>query len=211
MALFNLSGSKGSSSATTTTNTTATQEGLSTTNAASQQVSKQTSFDEASKLLLDSLTQQLSGKVNEGVQGYSKADAINDVSGVVSNIFKQFKETTLPNILGVQGAAGAYNSTSAQLLADNAYGQAVAQSSDTVLKAIADYAGIETSKQNAFMSSLLGALQLQGEATKTATAADTGTSSTQSNIKETSTSTSTEKKKASSISGGISGGFKLPF
>lgn len=54
------------------------------------------------------------------------ADAIN-------NIFTQYRETALPQIMAGQTATGAYGSTSAQLMANDAFSRATAQGAELSL------------------------------------------------------------------------------
>jgi hypothetical protein len=205
MGLFSFGGSasaqKGSS--TSTVNTTTTQTGTSSTSGSGTTQTQQTSFDAASKALLDKLTQSLSAQQGTGGTGYSKQDAVVDAQGTIDAIFRNYRENDLPQIVSAMGAAGAYNSTGAQALANDAYAEAVAKSSTAVLQTIKDYAGISRENEQLFMTGLLGALGLQSEATKSATTTEQAQSSSTSNITETSSSTATEKSKSKSGSLGF--------
>lgn len=72
---------------------------------------------------------------------YNKQTAIDDASGVVDSIFRQFQQQ-LPQIYNQQTARGAFNSTATQGLADQAQGEAVAKSAQAVLDNIKTYAAI---------------------------------------------------------------------
>lgn len=199
------------SSGTSNTQSTAEQTGTSSTSGQGTTSIVTTSLDENSKRLLDALTQQLSGQVAAGVQGYSKADAITDVAGTVQAIFKQYKEQDVPQIFAAMGQAGAYNSTNAQLIANDALAEAIGKASTATFGAIKDYAGISQAKEGQFMDSLLKAFQVQSEATKTQQQQEAATSTSTSKINESSDSTtnynSTDTTKSSSKS--LNLGFKL--
>lgn len=192
---------KGSSNSTVTT--TSEQTGTSSTTGTSTSNTQQTSMDQASKLLLDAFTQTLAGKQGTGSTGYTKENAIADVSGTISNVFKQYKEIQLPQIVGQMGLAGAYNSTGASFLANDAFAEATAKAADATLSAIKDYAGISRENEQAFQSALLNAFSLQAEATKGSTTTESGTANSTSNIKETSTSVASEQNKSKSKSLGL--------
>lgn len=206
---ISLGGSMGSSkgSSVSTVNSTATQEGKSTTDASTTAQTAATSMDAASKALLDAFTQQLAAKQGTGGTGYSKQDAITDVAGTIKNIFSQYREQELPQIIGQMGLAGAYNNTSAQFLANDAFAEAVAKGANATVSAIKDYAGITRDNEQAFQAALLNAFQLQSEAVKSGTTTESGSSTSTSNIKETSTSTATEQSKSKSK--GLSLGLKF--
>ena len=188
------------SSSVGTMSSTATQEGKSTAEATGTSTAVQTSMDEASKRILDSLTQQLSGIVGTKADTYSKASAISDAQGIVEGMFKQYREQDLPNIVATMGASGAYNSTGAQTLANSAFADTIAKAATAVTQNIANYAGIERENEQMFMTGLLQSLGLQQEATKSTTQQESGTSSSTSNIKETANSTSTNNSKSKSKS-----------
>lgn len=200
-----MSSTKGSS--TSTINSTSTQQGTSTSSGTGDTQTQQTSMDAASKALLDAFTQQMASAQGTGGKGYSKADAVTDVAGTISSIFRQFKEQDLPQIMGQMGLAGAYNSTGAQFLANDAFAEATAKSADTTLQALKDYAGITRENEQAFQSALLNAFNLQAEATKQASTQETGTAQSTSNITETTNSVATEQSKSKSKGLGLS--FKL--
>ena len=84
----------------------------------------------------------IDGSVNfldDSKKKYSKENAITDAQDVVANIFRDYRNTDLPKIYSAQNTSGGYNSTTAQLLANDAFGAATAKSADAVLKNIVDY------------------------------------------------------------------------
>ena len=116
---------------------------------------------------------------------YSRENAIGDANGVVANIFRQYKNTDLPQIFQAQNTSGGYNGTTTQLLANDAFASANAKAADAVLKNIIDYrrlqqgdyttfaqlmtsafkpftpnanSAAQTNKQNDMLSGLLGSL-----------------------------------------------------
>lgn len=204
-----LGGSIGSTkgSSTGTLNSTSTQQGTSTSSGTGETQTQQTSMDAASKALLDAFTQQMASAQGTGGKGYSKADAVTDVAGTISSIFRQYKEQDLPQIIGQMGLAGAYNATGAQFLANDAFAEATAKATDTTMQAIKDYAGISRENEQAFQAALLNAFSLQADATKQASTQETGTAQSTSNITETTNSVATEQSKSKSK--GFSLGFKF--
>lgn len=73
---------------------------------------------------------------------YSKDAAKADTDDAVKSIFDGFKDSTLPSIYYPQCIANAYNSTTMQLLADNAYAKTVAEAAKVKLDMVTKYAGI---------------------------------------------------------------------
>lgn len=195
------------SKGTSTTNTSASQTGSSTTNASG--TTDSTSMDAASKALLDRFTAAMSDKIGTGGQGFTKADAVNDVAKTIEGIFRQYKEVDLPQIAAVAGQSGAYGSTNTAMLANDAFAESIAKASALTLSTIKDYAGISTANEAAFTNSLLSAFQLQAEAVKKQT--ESATSASTSKTDSTSTSKTdylaTDKTKSKKTSLGL--GFKL--
>ena len=99
---------------------------------------------------------------------FSKDAASKDSEASVAALFRDFKNTALPKIYGAQTGSGGYNSTGAQLLANDAYGSAVAKAAELKLKTISEY---ERNK-NMQLEQLAKLLGTQGATTKGATAAE---------------------------------------
>ena len=89
---------------------------------------------------------------------YSKDTAIADAQGTVNNVFEQFKDETLVQVYYPQCIANGYNSTTMQLLADNAYAKTVSEGAKVVLDNIQRYAGIRVGDLQV-MSQLIGAIR----------------------------------------------------
>lgn len=154
-------GSSKSSSSTTTRSSGTSSQKLSGT-----QVT--TTLDDTSKEILNAFTRMASQQFASGVSGFSKENAISDAQGIVSGIFNQFRQV-LPQIYNAGLQTGTYNSTQQQSLADQAYGQAVANASSAVLQNIKDYASIANSNQQTAISALATALGIQTQAQQTTT------------------------------------------
>lgn len=88
---------------------------------------------------------------------YSPEAAQRDSQGVVDRIMRQYREGN-PSIFGASSAAGAYDSTTAKLLSNDAFARAVSQSSDTVLKTQDQYARLRQTGLNQFLNLVLGML-----------------------------------------------------
>ena len=89
---------------------------------------------------------------------YSKDTAIADAQGTVNNVFEQFKDEALVQVYYPQCIANGYNSTTMQLLADNAYAKTVSEGAKVVLDNIQRYAGIRVSDLQV-MSQLIVAIR----------------------------------------------------
>lgn len=150
--------------------------GKSKTSASEQSTSTTTKMDAASKKILDELTASLQGQLPLVGAEYSRDNAIKDSQGIIANIFNQFKTQDLPQIAGAMGAAGVYDSTAGQNLANEAFGKATANSAQAVLDNILKYAGLKQQDQQLTLSGLLQALTLQQGATSTTSTNSTGTS-----------------------------------
>ena len=89
---------------------------------------------------------------------YSKDTAIADAQGTVNTIFDTFKDEALVQVYYPQCIANGYNSTTMQLLSNNAYAKTVSEGAKVVLDNIQKYAGIRVSDLQV-MSQLIGAIR----------------------------------------------------
>ena len=89
---------------------------------------------------------------------YSKDTAIADAQGTVNTVFEQFKDEALVQVYQPECIANGYNSTTMQLLANNAYAKTVSEGAKVVLDNIQRYAGIRVSDLQV-MSQLVGAIR----------------------------------------------------
>ena len=103
------------------------------------------------------MTDQIPRLTNKDIE-YSKDTAIADAQGTVNNVFEQFKDEALVQVYYPQCIANGYNSTTMQLLANNAYAKTVSEGAKVVLDNIQRYAGIRVSDLQV-MSQLIGAIR----------------------------------------------------
>lgn len=89
---------------------------------------------------------------------YSKDTAIADAQATVNNIFDTFKDELLVQVYQPECIVNGYNSTTMQLLVNNAYAKTVSEGAKVVLDNIQRYAGIRVSDLQV-MSQLIGAIR----------------------------------------------------
>ena len=89
---------------------------------------------------------------------YNKATAIADATDVINTLFTEFKDDNLAQVYQPQCVANGYNSTTMQLLVDNAYAKAVSEGAKIRLNNISMYAGIRVNDLNV-MSQLINAIK----------------------------------------------------
>ena len=87
-----------------------------------------------------------------GTTGFSKQDAINDVQGVIQQNAINTMQESLPKIAGMQNTAGAYNSTTKNLMGNDLQARIAGQAMATQSQAIKDYAAIDSDRIRAFAS-----------------------------------------------------------
>lgn len=156
---WGIKGSSSFSNSSTTSNTTGRER-------SSTQTKRLT---DAQYMELSRTMRELQGDVESEDIAYSKDQAVKDSKGLVDNIFAEYRDQDLPQILEKQGATGAYSSTGTQLLANDAYARTTAKASSAVLGAIASYADIQNQKRatstNALSSVLSGLLASREDTT----------------------------------------------
>ena len=89
---------------------------------------------------------------------YDKTNAVADAQATVNNIFDTFKDELLVQVYQPECIANGYNSTTMQLLVNNAYAKTVSEGAKVVLDNIQRYAGIRVSDLQV-MSQLVGAIR----------------------------------------------------
>lgn len=89
---------------------------------------------------------------------YDKTNAIADAQATVNNIFDTFKDEYLVQVYQPECIANGYNSTTMQLMVNNAYAKTVSEGAKVVLDNIQRYAGIRVSDLQV-MSQLIGAIR----------------------------------------------------
>lgn len=73
---------------------------------------------------------------------YNKALAISDAQSAITTLFTEFKDDTLVQVYQPECIANGYNSTTMQLLVNNAYAKTVSEGAKIQLDNIQRYAGI---------------------------------------------------------------------
>jgi hypothetical protein len=73
---------------------------------------------------------------------YNKTLGISDARDLVDSTFRDYRETDLPQIYQAMNGSGGYNSTTAQLLANDAYARASAKAAKDTLDNVSKYANI---------------------------------------------------------------------
>ena len=89
---------------------------------------------------------------------YDKTNAVADAQGTVNTVFEQFKDEALVQVYQPECIANGYNSTTMQLMVNNAYAKTVSEGAKVVLDNIQRYAGIRVSDLQV-MSQLIGAIR----------------------------------------------------
>lgn len=184
--------SSGTSSSTSSGTQTTNSSGRSSTSSSSS-----TSFDIknmtpegfAAMLKALSLTQ---GIADAALTNYSKDQAKADALANMNQIFRDYRETELPKVFTGQAGAGLYNSTTGQLMANDAY----ARATDLANARILEYTKVYNSALNNDIGTFLSALNVNKGSVKQGGESTSGGSSTSSS----SSSTTTENKQTNSTS-----------
>lgn len=103
------------------------------------------------------MTELIPRLANKDIE-YSKDTAIADAAGTVNNLFETFKDESLAQIYQPQCIANGYNSTTMQLLANNAYAKTVSEGAKITLDNIQRYAGIRVNDLQV-MAQLISAIR----------------------------------------------------
>lgn len=85
-----------------------------------------------------------------GTSGFSKADALNDVQGLMQQQATNMLQKSMPEIARSENAAGAYGSTTKQLLNNDLQARVAGQMMATQSQAIKDYAAIDADRIRSF-------------------------------------------------------------
>lgn len=104
---------------------------------------------EASSELLGGIRQYRSEVLNNSTNQFGKPQAIADAQGLVGSIFRQYQNTALPEIHQMEAGSGGYNSSTGQLLANDAFASANAKATEAVLNNIRAY---RTMQQQDFLT-----------------------------------------------------------
>lgn len=156
-------GTSGSTSISSGKNNTTSE---SATTGKSTTSGRSASLDEEFLTALQGLTRQ--GTADLQNTKFTRDQAIADTQGMVQEVFRNYQEGDVAQILGQMGQSGAYNSSTAQLLQDNARAVATNKAAGLVLQNIKDYAQLGLAEQNAvtsLFSTLKGAETQSGSTT----------------------------------------------
>jgi hypothetical protein len=197
-----LGGSNKSSQSQTSTGQ-GTSVGVQGSKSTSTGVSNSSSFSKSGLSAAEVLSQFDAGK--QGTDQWSKTAALSDVQGVLRQQATDALQSVMPSIAKTESTAGAYNSTTRDLLRNDASARITQQLSKTALDAITSYGqlGNQTTANN---NQLLGALS--GVAKDTGSS---GSTSASTNISDSSSfgQTASQQTTESSGSGGSKGGSGL--
>jgi hypothetical protein len=140
MASFGFGGSASTS--------TTTESGQSTARTSGNESSKQTTqrLSDSNISDLTALLNTIQGNIT-GKKEFSREAAIQDSAGIIQDLFTQYSQQALPQIISKASQSGAYNSTAAQLLADNAFAETISKSAQVRTNAIAQYAQADATRQ----------------------------------------------------------------
>lgn len=142
-----------------------------------------TRFDTASKQQLDDLVKLLQGNVAAPNTEFNKSSAIGDVAGVVQNLFRQFKDQTLPQIFTQQAGTGGYNSTSAQFLANDAFAETTSKAAAVTMDTIGKYEDLSRNRLSVNLEGMINALNLEAQATESQKSTESFNSTSRSTSK----------------------------
>ena len=126
------------------------------------------SVDQQTKELISHLSPEEKAQVQSFTQkamsrylsdDFSKESASSDITASYDGIFREYRESELPIIYGKLCSTGMYNSTAAQMLANDAYARAVDKAGQAKHGAIKDYAQLETARAEPALSAFNVALQ----------------------------------------------------
>lgn len=108
------------------------------------------------KAQLASLTQKAMSRYLS--DEFSKDSAASDITSSYDGIFREFRESELPVLYGKLCSTGMYNSTAAQMLANDAYARAVDKAGQAKHGATKDYAQLEIARAEPALSAFNVAL-----------------------------------------------------
>ena len=154
---------------------------------------RSTSFSRTTPGFTGELGKVLQSSLN-GTSGFSKDDAVADVQGLLKQQATDALQSVMPNIARNTIATGGYNSTTKELLQNDASARITAQLASTLTDTIGKYAAADAARTGAF-----------ADATRAATASESGSESTQNSTSD-SRSNSTSRSAYNQNSNGSSRG-----
>lgn len=102
--------------------------------------------------------------------GAARKQAIEDTKTSINDLFNQYKDTALPQILSSQNKSGGYSATTTQMLSNDAFARTVAAAGQVQLNAINQYETNALNKSQLALSGLSTSLQALLQANETNTA-----------------------------------------
>jgi hypothetical protein len=208
-----------------TSNSTTTSNSSSTTNSSgssSTSSSSSTSYDivnmtpEGFAAMMRAL--DITSKLAESSIGnYSKDQAKADALANMGQIFREYRENELPKVFIGQAGGGLYNSTTGQLMANDAYARATDLANARILDYTKAYNQMLTNDLGSFLSALnvnKGSVKRGGESTSGGSSTSSSSTSTTEGTQTSVTKGQQEQKKSSgglfgSIGGLIGGALSL--
>ncbi len=100
----------------------------------------------------------------------ARKQAIADSTGAIENLFNEFKNSALPDIMSTQQKSGGYGATTTQLIANDAFSNVVAKGAALRLQAIGEYENRALAKSQTALSGLSTSLQSLLQANEQSTA-----------------------------------------
>ena len=101
----------------------------------------------------------------------ARKQAIKDSNGAITDLFAQFKDTALPEILSQSQKSGGYGATATAQLSNDAFSRTVAKGAQLRLQAIGDYENRAMAKSQTALSGLSTSLQALLQANEQSTSA----------------------------------------
>ena len=186
---------RGSSSSTSTTTGTSTTSGLSTTTSnesGSTAYGSTTSFDvknmtpEGFEAMFKAMN--MGERIaNDAFKFYSREQALADAELAMGQLFREYRENELPKVFIAQAGSGLYNSTTGQLMANDAYARAVDLANARKLEFLTKYQQMLNDSVGLFMRSI----DLNKGSVKQGSESTSGASSTSSTRTSVTTSSQT--------------------
>jgi hypothetical protein len=138
---------------------------------------------------------------------YSKEQAIKDSKESMAQIFREYRESQLPQIYVAQAGGGLYNSTTGQLMANDAYARAVDLANARQLEFIRSYNQMLGNDIGLFLRALdvnKGSVK-QGSESTSSSSSTVSSSTSVTNSSDNSVTNSVQQSQSSSRSRGGSG------
>lgn len=98
---------------------------------------------EANKKGLVGLDKFMADILSQTNDQYSKQAALSDTQGTVANLFREYSNTAVPQIFQMENTSGGYNSTTGQLMANDAFASTLSKAAAVQSEAILNYRKIQ--------------------------------------------------------------------